>query len=66
MIGFIGGLHHWWPKMFGKMYDENLGLTAFVLVFVGFNVVFFTQFMLEATACLVVTTTISLNSPPIT
>ena len=46
LIGFIGGLHHWWPKMFGKMYDENLGRIAFVLVFIGFNVTFFTQFML--------------------
>ena len=46
LIAFIGGLHHWWPKMFGRMYNENHGRIAFVLVFVGFNVTFFTQFML--------------------
>jgi cytochrome c oxidase subunit 1 len=23
VFGFLGGLHYWWPKMFGKMYDEN-------------------------------------------
>jgi cytochrome c oxidase subunit 1 len=46
LIAFIGGLHHWWPKMFGRMFDETLGRIAFVLVFVGFNVTFFTQFML--------------------
>ena len=22
VIGFLGGLHYWWPKMTGKMYDE--------------------------------------------
>jgi cytochrome c oxidase subunit 1 len=46
LIGFIGGIHHWWPKMTGKMYNEVLGRIAAVLVFVGFNVTFFTQFML--------------------
>src|SRR5262245_1328986 len=46
LIGMIGGLHHWWPKMTGRMYNENLGRVGAVLVFVGFNVTFFTQFML--------------------
>lgn len=46
IITFVGGLHHWWPKMFGRMYNQfwaNIG--AFV-VFIGFNVTFFTQFFL--------------------
>lgn len=46
LIGMIGGLHHWWPKMTGKMYNENLGRIGCTLVFVGLNVTFFTQFML--------------------
>jgi cytochrome c oxidase subunit 1 len=46
LIGMIGGLHHWWPKMTGKMYNETLGRIGCVLVFIGFNVTFFTQFML--------------------
>ena len=25
VIAFIGGLHYWWPKMTGRMYNENLG-----------------------------------------
>ena len=25
VIAFLGGLHYWWPKMFGRMYNENLG-----------------------------------------
>ncbi|MEE8268278.1 MAG: cbb3-type cytochrome c oxidase subunit I, partial [Gemmatimonadales bacterium] len=46
IIAMIGGLHHWWPKMTGRMYNETLGRIACGLVFVGFNVTFFTQFML--------------------
>jgi cytochrome c oxidase subunit 1 len=46
VIAFIGGLHHWWPKMTGRMYNEKLGATSAALIFVGFNVTFFTQFVL--------------------
>ncbi|MDP7008873.1 MAG: cbb3-type cytochrome c oxidase subunit I [Phycisphaerales bacterium] len=46
LIGFIGGMHHWWPKMTGKMYNEMWGRIGCITVFVGFNVTFFTQFMM--------------------
>src|SRR5436190_7138261 len=46
VIAFLGGLHYWWPKMFGRMYNEKLARIACGLVFVGFNVTFFTQFLL--------------------
>ncbi|MDG2022443.1 MAG: cytochrome c oxidase subunit I [Phycisphaerales bacterium] len=46
LIAMIGGLHHWWPKMVGRMYNERHGIIGFALVFIGFNVTFFTQFML--------------------
>jgi len=46
LIAMIGGLHHWWPKMTGRMYSEFLGRIACGLIFVGFNLTFFTQFML--------------------
>jgi cytochrome c oxidase subunit 1 len=46
VIAFLGGLHHWWPKMFGRMYNERLGRLAAVLIFLGFNVTFFTQFVM--------------------
>jgi len=46
LIAMIGGLHHWWPKMTGRMYNENWGRLACVLIFIGFNVTFFTQFLL--------------------
>jgi cytochrome c oxidase subunit 1 len=46
LIGMIGGLHHWWPKMTGKMYSERTGTAACIIIFIGFNVTFFTQFIL--------------------
>jgi cytochrome c oxidase subunit I len=46
VIAFLGGLHHWWPKMTGRMYSERLGRIAAFLIFVGFNVTFFTQFVM--------------------
>src|SRR5690606_6704390 len=46
VFGFLSGLHYWWPKMTGKLYDETLARIAFLLVFVGFNVTFLSQFIL--------------------
>ena len=46
VIAFMAGLHHWWPKMFGKMYAEKPAMLGAVIVFVGFNLTFFTQFFL--------------------
>ncbi len=46
VIAFVGGIHHWWPKMFGRMYNEFWGRLGCALVFIGFNVTFFTQFIL--------------------
>jgi cytochrome c oxidase subunit I len=46
VIAFLGGLHYWWPKMFGRMYSERWGRAACLLIFVGFNVTFFTQFVM--------------------
>lgn len=46
IIAFVGGIHHWWPKMFGVMYSERWGKIAAAFVFVGFNMTFFNQFLL--------------------
>jgi len=46
VIAFLAGLHHWWPKMTGRMYDELSSKIGFWLVFVGFNVTFFVQFVM--------------------
>jgi cytochrome c oxidase subunit I len=45
-MGYLGGIHFWWPKMFGRMYPEVPAKTAAWLVFVGFNFTFFPQFLL--------------------
>ncbi len=46
VIALLGGLHYWWPKMFGKMYAELPAQIAAALIFIGFNLTFFTQFIL--------------------
>jgi len=47
-MAFLGGLHYWWPKMFGRMYNEPLAKIAVGLLFVGFNLTFFPQLVLGA------------------
>ncbi len=46
LIAFIGGLHYWWPKMTGRMYNETLGQIGGTLVFIGFNATFLPQFLM--------------------
>ncbi len=46
VMAFLGGIHFWWPKIWGRMYSEFWAKIAAVLVFIGFNVTFFTQFIL--------------------
>jgi cytochrome c oxidase subunit 1 len=46
VMAYLGGLHFWWPKMFGRMYPEFLAKLSAVVVFVGFNLTFFPQFLL--------------------
>ena len=45
IMGYLGGLHFWWPKMIGRMYSEFLSRISAILVFVGFNLTFFPQFI---------------------
>jgi cytochrome c oxidase subunit I len=46
LVGFLGGVFHWWPKMIGRMFDELWGKISCLLVFVGFNITFLPQFVL--------------------
>lgn len=46
VMGYLGGMHFWWPKITGKMYPDTLGKISAVLVFLGFNFTFFPQFIL--------------------
>lgn len=45
-FGFFGALHHWFPKMFGKMYDKKRAVVAWVIFFVGFNLLYFPLFIM--------------------
>jgi cytochrome c oxidase subunit 1 len=46
LMGYLGGMHFWWPKMTGRMYPETLARIAALIVFLGFNLTFFPQFIL--------------------
>jgi heme/copper-type cytochrome/quinol oxidase subunit 1 len=46
VMAYLAGVHFWWPKMTGRMYPETWGKVAAVLLFTGFNLTFFPQFIL--------------------
>jgi cytochrome c oxidase subunit 1 len=46
LMGYLGGLHNWWPKITGRMYPEGWGRFGALVIFVGFNLTFFPQFLL--------------------
>jgi cytochrome c oxidase subunit 1 len=46
VMAYLAGIHYWWPKMTGRMYPEWWARLAALLVFVGFNLTFFPQFVL--------------------
>ena len=46
LIAFFAGLHYWWPKITGRMYNDRLGQLGCLLIFIGFNLTFFPQFVL--------------------
>ncbi len=45
ILTYIGGLHHWWPKMFGRMYPMRLANITSALVFISFNLTFLPMFV---------------------
>jgi len=45
-FAFFAALHYWYPKMFGRMYNERAAIVAFVPIFVGFNLLYFTFLIL--------------------
>ncbi len=45
VMAYMGGIHYWWPKISGRMYPEGWGKLSALLVFVGFNLTFFPQFI---------------------
>ena len=45
VMGYLAGIHFWWPKMTGRMYPEWWGKLAAATIFVGFNLTFFPLFI---------------------
>ena len=46
MMAYLGGLHYWWPKITGRMYPEAWAKLSALVVFLGFNLTFFPQFIM--------------------
>ncbi len=46
VMAYLGGIHYWWPKISGRLYPDGWARFAALVVFVGFNLTFFPQFML--------------------
>jgi cytochrome c oxidase subunit 1 len=46
MMAYLGGLHYWWPKITGRMYHEGWAKLSALVVFLGFNLTFFPQFIM--------------------
>lgn len=46
IMGYMGGLHFWWPKMTGRLYPQQWARLAALIIFLGFNLTFFPQFIL--------------------
>ena len=46
VIALVAGLHFWFPKITGRMYNETFGKWTWAFVFIGFNLAFIPQFFL--------------------
>ncbi len=46
LMGYLGGIHYWWPKMTGRIYSGFWSHLSAGLIFIGFNLTFFPQFIL--------------------
>jgi len=46
VMAYLGGIHFWWPKITGRLYPEGWARFAALVVFIGFNLTFFPQFIL--------------------
>ncbi len=46
VIAYLGAMHFWWPKITGRMYPEGWGRLSALVIYLGFNLTFFPQFLL--------------------
>jgi cytochrome c oxidase subunit 1 len=45
VLAYLGGIHFWWPKITGRLYPEGWAKFGALVIFVGFNLTFFPQFI---------------------
>ncbi len=46
LMAFLSGIHFWWPKITGRLYPQWWGQISALIIFLGFNLTFFPQFIL--------------------
>jgi cytochrome c oxidase subunit 1 len=46
VMAYFAGIHFWWPKITGRLYSEPWARFAAIIIFVGFNLTFFPQYLL--------------------
>jgi cytochrome c oxidase subunit I len=46
VMAYMGGIHFWFPKISGRMYPEGWAKLSALIIFLGFNLTFFPQFIL--------------------
>jgi cytochrome c oxidase subunit 1 len=46
VMGYLGGIHYWWPKISGRLYPDGWARLSALIIFFGFNLTFFPQYML--------------------
>jgi cytochrome c oxidase subunit 1 len=46
VMAYLGGIHYWWPKISGRLYPEMWARVAAIIIFLGFNLTFFPQYLL--------------------
>jgi cytochrome c oxidase subunit 1 len=46
VMAYLGGIHFWWPKITGRLYPDGWARFAALIIFIGFNLTFFPQFIL--------------------
>ncbi|HRZ96333.1 MAG TPA: cbb3-type cytochrome c oxidase subunit I [Paludibacter sp.] len=45
-FAFFAAIHYWFPKMYGRMYNLKMANIALIIKFIGFNLLYFPQFII--------------------
>jgi cytochrome c oxidase subunit 1 len=45
-FGFLAAIHYWFPKIYGRMYNQTRANIAWGFIFSGFNLLYFPMFIL--------------------